>query len=188
MVKILPPSQNIDCSLPKYRPFFQRMADARLPLLSHAGGEYTVPVVNKKLFDPQLLRQPLECGVVVIAAHSATRSGPAWMESNYLPDFLRMLQQYPHLYGDNSALNTPNRSHGLRTCLDPEVMPRIVHGSDFPVPSTGRWAKWRGLLTSEQFRNTQAIENLLERDYQIKRAMGFDDAVFTRIWRLLRRG
>ena len=52
------------------------MAEARLPLLAHTGGEHTVPVVNAALADPKLLRLPLECGVTVIAAHCATKSGP----------------------------------------------------------------------------------------------------------------
>ena len=46
-----------------------------LPLLAHTGGENTVPVVNAALADPKLLRLPLECGVTVIAAHCATKSG-----------------------------------------------------------------------------------------------------------------
>jgi hypothetical protein len=188
MVKLLPPSHNVDCSLPAYRPFWQRMADARIPLLSHTGGEYTVPVVDKSLFHPEKLRLPLDCGVTVIAAHAGTRSAPGFMETNHLPTFVRMLAEYPHLYGDNSALNTINRSHGLRPCLDAAVMPRIVHGSDFPVPVSGRWAGWRGLVPPEAVRAAAAIRNPLERDYQLKLAMGFDPAVFTRAWGLLRLG
>jgi hypothetical protein len=186
MVKILPPSQNIDCSLPRYRDFFKLMAQLRLPLLAHSGGEYTVPVVDKKLFSPQLFRQPLELGVAVVAAHFATRSAPAWMETDYLPGFLEMLREYPHLYGDNSALNTPNRSHGLKTCLKPEIMPRVVHGSDFPVPVSGFWPRLRGLLKADQVAHAHSAPNLIERDYQLKKAMGFDEACFTRIWEILR--
>lgn len=186
MVKLLPPSHNVDCSLPRYRPFWERMAAAGLPLLAHTGGEYTVPVVDKSLIDPQKLRLPLECGVNVIAAHAASRSAPAFIETDYKEIFLQMLQEFPNLYADNSALNTPNRSHALATCLRPEVMPRIVHGSDFPVPVSGFWARMRGLVDSEVHREAKNIANPLERDYQLKRAMGFDDACFTRVWQLLR--
>ncbi len=186
MVKILPPSQNIDCSRPRYQEFFKLMAQAGIPLLSHTGGEYTVPVYNKKLFSPQLLRQPLECGVTVIAAHASTRSAPAWFETDEMPGFLNMLKEYPHLYADNSALNSPNRSHGLATCLTPEVMAQIVHGSDFPVPVSGIWARFRGLIDGETAKQAKAKKNLLERDYFLKREMGFAPAVFTRVWDLLR--
>ncbi len=186
MLKILPPSQNIDCSRPAYREFFQRMAQARLPLLAHTGGEYTVPVRDKRLFDPRLLRQPLECGVTVIAAHAATRSGPRWLERDFMADFIAMLGDYPHLFADISSLNTPNRSHGLRPCLKPQIMPRVVHGSDFPVPVSGLWARMRGLISTSDARAASAETNLIQRDYLLKRAMGFDDTVFTRAWHLLR--
>src|ERR1700730_10046876 len=75
LMKCLPNCQNIDFSDPRYRPFWERMAEARLPLLAHTGGEHTVPVINAGLADPRLLRFPLECGVTVIAAHCGTSSG-----------------------------------------------------------------------------------------------------------------
>ncbi len=188
MVKILPPSQNIDCSRPAYREFFQLMAELKLPLLSHTGGEYTVPVVDKRLFSPLLLRQPLDLGVRVIAAHFATRSAPPFLERNYLPAFLEMLKEYPHLYGDNSALNTPNRSHGLKTAMGEAARDRCVHGSDYPVPVSGKWAKLRGLITSQEEKQAASIPNILERDRMLKEAMGFAPEVFTRVWDILRVG
>src|SRR4051812_18697844 len=75
LMKCLPNCQNIDPSDRRYEKFWRRMAELRLPLLSHTGGEHTVPVVNPALADPKLLRFPLECGVTVIAAHCATKSG-----------------------------------------------------------------------------------------------------------------
>src|SRR5262249_45666383 len=75
MLKILPNCQNIDCNNPRYKKFWERMAGAKLPLLAHTGGEHTVPVVQKKYADPRTLQLPLECGVNVIAAHCATKSG-----------------------------------------------------------------------------------------------------------------
>ena len=59
-------------------------------------------------------------------------------------------------------------------------MARIVHGSDFPVPVSGRWAGWRGLLPPDTVRAAAAIANPLELDYQLKLAMGFEPGVFTR--------
>lgn len=186
MLKLLPPSQNVDCSRPSYRPFWEAMAKLRMPFLSHTGGEYTVPVVNRRLFNPEILRLPLECGVTVVAAHAGTRSAPPGFEKNHVSTFLRMTEEFPNLFADTSALNTPNRSHGLKTCLRPEVQPRIVHGSDFPVPVGAIWPRLRGLVTGEQASRASAIGNVLERDYQLKVAMGFQPAVFTRIWQILR--
>lgn len=188
MMKLLPPSQNVDCSHPTYAPFWKKMAELKMPFLSHTGGEYTVPVIDKKLFTPEMLRLPLDCGVTVVAAHAGTRSAPPLFEPNHLPTFLRMLKEYTNLLGDTSALNTPNRSHGLRPCLHPEIQTRIVHGSDFPVPVSGLWPRLRGLVTAAHAKEANKSPNLLERDYLLKKAMGFQPEVFTRIWEHLRVG
>jgi predicted TIM-barrel fold metal-dependent hydrolase len=186
LLKMLPPSQNIDCALPKYREFFKMMADAGLPLLAHTGGEYTVPVLDRRLCDPQTLRQPLDLGVKVIAAHMATRSAPPLLERDYFPVLTEMMREYPHLYGDNSALNSPNRSHGLRGSLREDVVDRVVHGSDYPVPVSGRWALLRRLVSREQLKHAHVSKNPLERDLRLKQSMGFGPEVFTRAWRILR--
>src|SRR3954465_12008958 len=56
LMKSLPNCQNIDALDKRYIPFWNKMAEAHLPLLAHTGGEHTVPVVNKKFADPKLLR------------------------------------------------------------------------------------------------------------------------------------
>ena len=186
LMKCLPNCQNIDLSDRRYRAFWERMAEAGLPLLAHTGGEHTVPVVNAALADPKLLRFPLECGVTVIAAHCATRSGA--FDRDYFDDWVEMLREFPNLYGDISALVSLNRCGHLRDCLRAEIAPRILHGSDFPVPVLGhrmwlqRWIDWT------TFRRCQAIANSLERDWEFKRALGFTDEIATRPARLLRLG
>jgi uncharacterized protein len=124
--------------------------------------------------------------VKVIAAHCATKSGIG--DPDYLPALLRMMQDFPHLYGDLSALNLPLRSAGLTTLIRPEFHDRLVHGSDYPVPVQPRWAQLRGLLTAKEAGFLRDEPNFLERDYHLKVAMGFPPAVFTRIWDLLRPG
>ena len=74
MLKILPNCQNIDCNDSRYKRFWERMAEAGLPLLAHTGGEHTLPVVRPDLAAPHTLKLPLECGVTVIAAHCGTAS------------------------------------------------------------------------------------------------------------------
>lgn len=185
MMKILPNCQNIDCSRPDYRLFWQRMADAGLPLLAHTGGEHTVAQTRPEYADPAYLRLPLECGVNVIAAHCATKSG--LHDPDYLPSLLRMMDEWPNLYGDLSALNLPLRSAGLATLLKlPQYHSRLVHGSDFPVPVQPLWARLRGLISRGQADFLRTESNVLELDWQIKRAMGFPDEVFTRVRHLLR--
>ena len=184
LLKLLPNCQNVDCSLPAYRPFWDRMASAGLPLLAHTGGEHTVPQYCPAYAHPARLTLPLECGVKVIAAHCATGSG--LLDPDYLPYLLQMMQRWPNLYGDLSALNLPLRSAGLTTLIRPEHHARLVHGSDFPVPVQPRWAQLRGLLTRAQASFLRDEPNFLERDYHLKAAMGFPPEVFTRIWGLLR--
>ena len=185
LMKCLPNCQNIDPSDARYRRFWERMAERSLPLLAHTGGEQTLPVVNPAFADPKLLRLPLECGVTVIAAHCATKSG--LLDSDYFDDWARMLAEFPKLYGDISAFISLNRCGHWRDCLRPEIAPRILHGSDFPVPSLGHRLWLRGDLSWSDFRRTQRIENPLERDWEFKRLLGFNEEVRTRMGELLRR-
>jgi predicted TIM-barrel fold metal-dependent hydrolase len=184
LMKCLPNCQNINPSDVRYRPFWERMAAARLPLLAHTGGEHTVPIVNAKLSNPKLLRLPLECGVTVIAAHCATKSGP--LGPDYFDDFVAMLAEFPNLYGDISAMVSLNRCAQLRNCLRPEIAPRILHGSDFPVPVFGHRLWLQGCLDWSAFRSAQKISNPLERDWRFKKALGFADEVRTRAAGLIR--
>ena len=179
-MKCLPLYHNIDCSAPRYRAFWERMAKARMVLLAHTGGELSLPVRNAALADPQVLRLPLECGVTVIAAHCGTNS---LYEKNYFDGFCEMLAQYPNLYGDNSGMNTPFRSRHFKRLL--EVSDRIVHGSDLPIPISAFWAKLRGLIDSAEAKRIQQERNPLQRDYLIKQALGFPPETFTRLSKLL---
>ena len=184
LMKCLPNCQNIDCSDKRYESFWRRMAELGLPLLAHTGGEHTVPVINAALADPKLLRFPLECGVTVIAAHCATKSGLG--DRDYFSDWRAMLGEFPNLYGDISAMVTLNRCGHLRDCLEPDISPRILHGSDFPVPVQGHRLWLQGALDRQSFRRIQNEKNPLERDWQFKQAIGFSEDVLTRVSGLLR--
>lgn len=185
MLKILPNCHNIECSNPRYKKFWERMAEAKLPLLSHTGGETTVQVVRKDLEDPRILKLPLQCGVTVIAAHCATRS--TFRDTDYFPVFAEMVEKYQNLYGDISAFNLPLRGEHTLACLKPPLVDRMVHGSDFPVPILGCWAWLRRFIDWKTWRRCEQIENKIERDYQLKRAIGFPPEAFTRANDLLRR-
>ncbi len=183
MMKCLPNCQNIDGRNRKYTRFWERMAEAGMPLLAHTGGEHTLEVVRPDLADPRTLEWPLQCGVTVIAAHAAGKSG--MNDPEYFDHLVEMFRRHPRLYADNSAFNIPIRSRLIAKCLEPEVQARMVHGSDYPVPVFGHWAHWRGSLTPEAFARWQPHENVLERDFQFKKGMGFAEETFTRIGDLL---
>jgi len=184
MMKCLPNCQNINCNDRRYTKFWERMAEAGLPLLAHTGGEHTLQVVRPEYADPRSLTLPLECGVTVIAAHAASRSG--LRDPDYLTILTKMFEEFPNLYADISALNLPFRSYALRECLKPAMAQRMVHGSDYPVPVHTLWARMRGLIPKTKTRQWSQCPNPIERDYQLKLAIGFSKETFTRINRLLR--
>lgn len=184
MMKCLPNCHNINCNDRRFTPFWERMAQAGLPLLAHTGGEHTVEIINAAYADPRILDWPLQCGVTCIAAHCATRGG--LVDPDYFHVLVEMFKKYPRLYADISAFNIPFRSRYYRHCLQPPISERMLHGSDYPVPILGHWAWLRGLIDTRTWRTWQNCRNVIERDYQIKRAIGFPDETFTRVRSLLR--
>jgi hypothetical protein len=105
----------------------------------------------------------------------------------YFHVFAEMTQRFPNLYGDTSAFNVPIRGRHIPECLREPLASRMVHGSDYPVPVHGHFAWIHGFLGWKDFRRWESEPNILERDYQLKLAMGFPPESFTRIGRLLRR-
>ena len=184
LMKCLPNCQNIDCADRRLTRFWERMAEAKLPLLAHTGGEHTLPVVRAEFSDPRTLTRPLEIGVPVIAAHCAGKSGLP--DPEYFPALVELMRKFPNCSADISGLNVPLRSRLLRRCLEPEVACRLVHGSDYPVLISGVYAWALRLISWQEFRYCAREPNPLERDYRLKRAIGIDPAVFTRGWELLR--
>jgi len=184
MMKCLPNCQNINCNDRHFPKFWERMAEAKLPLLAHTGGEHTVPVFCRDYADPRILELPLECGVTTIAAHCATKSG--LFDPEYFDIFSSMTRRFPNLYGDISAFNVPIRGRHVSECLREPIVARMVHGSDYPVPVHGHFAWMRGTVDWKTFRRWERQSNIIERDYQLKLAMGFPEQTFTRIWDLLR--
>ena len=183
VLKLLPNCHNVDCSNIQYQPFWEKLSKLGMPFLAHTGGEFSVPVLNAKFADPRILRLPLECGVKVIAAHGAGKSG-IW-DPDYTADLLKMMDQFPNLFTDNSALASPNRWHTIKHLLDPKIQSRVIHGSDFPIPSGG-FGPWMGnLLNRSDYFKSRKINNPLERDVFIKQAVGFQQSTFSRLAKLI---
>lgn len=181
LCKWLPLVQNFDPADTRCLPFYEALAHHRLPLLSHTGGERSLPYLNPLSADPERLKPALERGVTVIAAHCGTRAVPG--EPDYLPIFVRMAKEYERLYGDTAALNLPTRSYAYETLLkDDSVRQKLVHGSDWPImpfpPLRMGWGKAARLMWGES--------NWIRRDVLAKRALGFDEAYWHRAATLLR--
>lgn len=188
ILKCLPNCQNIDWNNRRYARFLERMAESGLILLAHTGSERTMPVLAPQLADPRMLTQPLEIGVTCIAAHCGT--GTIALDRDFFEVFVEMTRRYPRLYGDNSALAALTfrlRPSALRQMLHEELAGRILHGSDVPVPVSGAVTWAFGMLGWRDWRASARVRNPLERDAQLKRALGFRDETFTRLSGLLRK-
>lgn len=186
-LKCLPNVQGIDWNNRRYTGFLERMAEAGLPLLAHTGSERTMPVMDAKLASPSVLVRPLEIGVTCIAAHAGT--GMMLLDPDYFDLFAGMLEKYPNLYGDNSALAGLSfrlRPSALRRLVSAEMKGRILHGSDLPVPPSGVLPRWFGMISAKDHRRCREIWNPTERDAYLKQAMGFGERSFTLAAELLR--
>ena len=180
LLKWLPLTQDINPADPRCIAFYECLAHHKLPLLSHTGGEKTLPNINPDVASPALLTEALKRGVTVIAAHCGTRS--ALFETDYVDTFARMAKEHEHLYGDTSALNLPTRSAAYNTILsDPAVMAKVIHGSDWPVIPVPPLRLGMGSV-AELFHE----HNWLKRDIEIKKRLGFGREYWLRASRVLR--
>lgn len=179
LVKWLPSIMEIDPSDPAFIPFYQRLRELGIPLLTHTGDEKSFTTARAELADPRRLRLPLEHGVTVIAAHVA-----AGIETGGVPDMDRLFQlmsEFPNLHADISALTQVNRVGVLGKVLSaPECAGRLVYGSDFPLINTALVSPWHFLLnlTEAQREEISAVENPWDRDIRLKHALGVPADVF----------
>jgi hypothetical protein len=180
LVKWLPPIQNIDPSDVRLIPFYLKLKELGLPLLTHTGQERTFTRSKDGLGDPELLRLPLSLGVTVIAAHSGC-SGRSHGESNY-DRFVRLCREYPNLYGDISSLTQINRLGRLQRVLrEPVLQGRLLYGTDMPLINTGVVSSFAFpfRLPLGQMIAVSRIRNPWDRDTALKRALGVRQEIFT---------
>jgi mannonate dehydratase len=145
-VKWLPSAMNIDPRDGRCRPFYDRLAAARVPLIVHFGEEQAVPGARREAFgNPLLARAPLEAGVRLVMAHCASLGHAADTDKPSAPRvpafdlFARLMAEREHerlLLGDVSAVFQINRSLDVaRTVIERDDWhPRLLHGSDYPLP------------------------------------------------------
>lgn len=178
LIKWLPAAQAIDPDDTKLSEFYKLAAKARLPLLIHMGGEKTFRTVTPEFNNVERLRRPLEAGVSVICAHTATRI-LGTSEKDQTPGLKKLLAEYPHLWVDNSGLCNPSRfAHVPRLARDPEITARTLYGSDFPVPANAfYYPRAMGLRRMVAF---ERMDNQIDRDIAIKRFFGYPDATLSR--------
>jgi len=146
-VKWLPNAMLIDPASPRCDAFYAALSRHGLPLLTHAGFEAAVhSPVGQSYGNPLRLRRPLDAGVRVIVAHCASLGDDVDLDAGAdgprVPSFdlfARLMGEPRHegrLFGDISALILRNRAGGvLARVLENEAWhPRLVNGSDYPLP------------------------------------------------------
>lgn len=179
LIKWLPSVQGIDPADPTLAPFYRRLAETRIPLLVHSGGsEQTFAEVAPQLAELARLLPALRTGVRVIVAHSGV---PVRLrgDRDRLPLLRQMLDAFPDLWVDNSGISNPSRFQYLpRLAADPRLVSRTLHGSDFPVPSNSFY--YPRALGLRRIAALERVRNRMQRDVEIKRALGYPDEVLTR--------
>ena len=158
IVKWLPNAMGIDPSDPKCDPFYQKMKELDLILLSHGGEEKAVEAEeDQKLGNPLLLRRALDHGVKVIVAHCAGLGSNEDLDSKDRKQvhnfdlFLRLMDEKRYeglVFGEISAMTQFNRvGKPLHTILAREDLhERLVNGSDYPLPAVNVLIRTRPLV------------------------------------------
>ena len=180
LVKWIPPVMAINPDDPRIIPFYKKMVELNLPLLSHTGEEHSFSTAADKLGDPENLRLPLSLGVTVVAAHIASS---AKYDGERGPDRLaKLMRDYPNLYTDISALTQINKPGYLKEALTkPEFFGRLVYGTDFPLINTALVSPWYSFhLSLKQKWEIWRTKNPWDRDVLTKHYLGVSTETFAR--------
>jgi predicted TIM-barrel fold metal-dependent hydrolase len=180
LVKWIPPIMEIKPDDPRLIPFYKKMVELKLPLLSHTGMEKSFSRADEKLGDPEKLRLPLSLGVTVVAAHIASSEK---YHGERGPDRLaRLMREFPNLYTDISALTQINRPGSLKEALTrPEFSGRLLYGTDFPLINTALVSPWYSFhLSLRQKFSIGRTKNPWDRDVLMKHDLGVPTDTFAR--------
>ncbi|HEX6717849.1 MAG TPA: amidohydrolase family protein, partial [Pyrinomonadaceae bacterium] len=204
IVKWLPNAMGIDPSDPRCDPFYEKMKELDLILLSHGGEEKAVEAEEDQKFgNPLLLRRALDHGVKVIVAHCAGLGTNEDLDSkdrrqtDNFDLFLRLMDEKRYeglVFGEISAMTQFNRAgKPLRTILAREDLhERLVNGSDYPLPAVNILIRTRPLVKQGYINRSEAESlkeiynyNPLLFDFVLKRSLkipgtskGFPTSVF----------
>ena len=186
LVKWIPNIMHFDPADAAIEPFYRKLVELDLPLLSHAGREQAFADARDDLGDPRRLAFPLSLGVTVVAAHIAT-TGESDGEDNF-ERILPMFDEYPNLYSEISSLTQVNKRNYLKRALDvPGLDRRLLYGTDYPLqffPLVSSLWHVRHIGVGGA-RLVGSIENRWDRDVALKRAIGTPEHVFARSAELL---
>ncbi len=156
-VKWLPSAMNIDPASPRCDAFYARLVQHDVPLVIHCGEEVAAPGARQHAYNnPLRVRRTLAAGVRVIIAHAASlgqaRDTDALRDPGAAEDdaprlasfdlFVRLMEEprwQGRLFADLSAVFQRNRTLAVQQRLIErrDWHPRLLHGSDYPLPGIG---------------------------------------------------
>lgn len=195
LVKWLPLVQNIGISDARSAAFVRRAAELAMPMLIHYGGEKALANAHPELGDPQplfdllaaLRRQAVRPTIII--AHVAVGTNWPVRFRGYIRETIAALigpHHDDHLYADTAAGALFSRAHWLkRLARMPHVHGKLLFGTDFPVPPTPLCFRRQ---LGERYAEVAALPSIIEQNYRIKQALGFDREFFHRAWAILREG
>lgn len=149
-IKWLPSSMNID---PEKVPagYYREMAERDMVLLTHTGREHAMRVkteAHQHFSSPEKLRPALDCGVPVVALHSARRGRHPDTGATYFDGLMRLmaLEEYKDtLFSEISVMLLGRKVAGDSRHFLVRLMEkageggplhnRVINGSDYPVPA-----------------------------------------------------
>ena len=163
----------VDLNDPSYTPYYEKLAEKKIPLVIHIGSEYSIDSYTE-YERVEMLKQPLECGVKVIAAHMGLgrfqyklrvwrniSRNPAYFDRDYYT-ILEMLEKHENLFADISAILVPMRARALRHLSEQRhIHHKLLFGTDFPVPFTTRFNTFD--LSREKKKKLAKIDNPFDR-------------------------
>ncbi len=186
LVKWIPAIMHIDPADPSIEPFYRRLAELGLPLLSHAGQERSFPDARDEYSDPLKLELPLSLGVTVIAAHIGT-TGHYDGQPSY-ERLLPLFERHEHLYTEISSLTQVNKlGYLVKALAVPGLQDRLLYGSDWPLQMRALVHPLYHLprLSVPQARAIANLDNDWDRDVALKEILGVTEPIFQRSRELL---
>ncbi|HWI59240.1 MAG TPA: amidohydrolase family protein [Bacillota bacterium] len=181
LLKWLPSIMALDPSDPKLAPFYKKLVELNLPLLTHTGKERSFSSSQDALCDAEKLRLAASLGVKVIAAHIASTG--TYQGERSTDRLARLMREYPNLYSDISSLTQLNKHGYLKEALmRPEFSGRLMYGSDFPLINTALVSPWYywWRLSPRQLMAIWRTKNPWDADVQLKQSLGTPAEVFAR--------
>jgi predicted TIM-barrel fold metal-dependent hydrolase len=178
LMKWLPSVQGINPADARLKPFYRRLHELQLPLLTHTGGEESFTRVDNSLADPLRLRVALDEGVTVIAAHCAS-NGKNEGQANQ-DRLLPLFKEYSNLYADFSSLTQVNRlGHLPRILRHTGIHDRLLYGSDMPIINSFITSPWwhAHRIPLAETRRLAAIRNPWDKNVELKRALGVSEEI-----------